>query len=297
MLLNSQNLNALRVGFNTAFQSGLGSHESQYGRIATTITSTDLSERYGWMANSTGLRKWVGDRVVKNLSEYDYEVKNEVWEETIAVDKYHIEFDRLGTYATRFQMMGANAAAFPDELVFGLLKAGFTSDCYDGQFFFDTDHPVLDKDGNKTTVSNMAAGGSTPWYLLSTSRPLKPLIYQTLKPWELVAMDGVTDANVFNRKEYVYGTEGASNAGFGFWQTAFGSQLALDPTNYEAARGAMMGFTNDGGKPLGITPDLLVVPPSLEGAARRIVGNELTGGGNTNEWYKTADVLVVPWLA
>ncbi len=297
MQLNSANLNALRIGFNTAFMAGLGGHESQYSQVATTINSSDLSERYGWMANSTGLRKWVGDRVIKSLAEYDYEIKNEVWEETIAVDKYHIEFDRLGTYSTRFQMMGQNAAEFPDELVFGLLNKGFASNCFDGQYFFDTDHPVLDKNGDVATVSNMAAGAETPWYLMSTNRSIKPLIYQTLKPWEMVSMDSPTDANVFNRKEYVYGTEGASNAGFGFWQTAFGSKMALDPTNYEAARLSMMGFKKDGGSPLGIVPNLLVVPPSLEGAARRIVGNELVGGGNTNEWYQTAEVLVVPWLA
>ena len=36
---------------------------------------------------------------------------------------------------------------------------------------------------------------------------------------------------------------------------------------------------------------------ALEGAARQIVGNQLGAGGATNEWYQTAEVVVVPWLA
>jgi len=78
---------------------------------------------------------------------------------------------------------------------------------------------------------------------------------------------------------------------------AHGSKATLNAANYEAARVAMTGMLGDHGRPPGIMPDLLMVPPSLEGATRRIVGNELTGGGNTNEWYNTAEVLVVPWLA
>ena len=42
---------------------------------------------------------------------------------------------------------------------------------------------------------------------------------------------------------------------------------------------------------------LLVVPPSLEGAARGIVASALVNGGETNKWANTAEPMVVPWLA
>ncbi|MBC7336983.1 MAG: Mu-like prophage major head subunit gpT family protein, partial [Clostridia bacterium] len=71
----------------------------------------------------------------------------------------------------------------------------------------------------------------------------------------------------------------------------------LDAAAYEAARGVLMGMKGDYGRPLGLRPNLLVVPPSLEGAANKIVKNALTTGGATNEWAGTAEVLVVPWLA
>ena len=57
-----------------------------------------------------------------------------------------------------------------------------------------------------------------------------------------------------------------------------------------------MSLRDDEGKPLGITPNLLVVPPSLEAEARELLVVERTGGGNTNKWRGSAEMLVVPWL-
>ena len=61
--------------------------------------------------------------------------------------------------------MGRASQVFPDELVFGLLKTGGSTLCYDGQFFFDTDHPVfpnVDGTGTAVLVSNVAAGAGDP---------------------------------------------------------------------------------------------------------------------------------------
>lgn len=80
---------------------------------------------------------------------------------------------------------------------------------------------------------------------------------------------------------------------FGFWQMAYGSKQTLDATNYATARAAMMGMKGNYDRPLGITPNLLVVPPALEGAANRLMKNEQINGSD-NEWKGTAEVLVVP---
>ena len=55
----------------------------------------------------------------------------------------------------------------------------------------------------------------------------------------------------------------------------------------------MMGFRADGGRPLGIKPNLLVVPPSLESAARKLLVKDENGG---NEWAGSAELLVCEWL-
>lgn len=61
------------------------------------------------------------------------------------------------------------------------------------------------------------------WFLLDTSRFLKPIIYQVRKAIKFNSLTRETDENVFMRKEYVYGADGRSNAGYGFWQMAYGS--------------------------------------------------------------------------
>ena len=110
-------------------------------------------------------------------------------------------------------------------------------------------------------------------------------------------MDNPDDPNVFNRKEFQYGVDGRSNVGFGFWQFAWGSKQTLDAAHYATGRAAIMGMKGDYGKPLGLVPDLLVVPPSLEGAGRQILQSQLVNGGESNQWAGTAELLVVPWLA
>ncbi len=56
----------------------------------------------------------------------------------------------------------------------------------------------------------------------------------------------------------------------------------------------------DYGRSLGLMPDLLVVPPTLESAARTAVEAELIlsgGAAVSNIWYHTAEPMVSPWLA
>ena len=58
----------------------------------------------------------------------------------------------------------------------------------------------------------------------------------------------------------------------------------------------MHDLRGDGGRKLGVKPDTLIVPSSLEGAARRLLGRELDEDGATNEWKDTAKVELVTWL-
>lgn len=297
MLVNAANLDSLRVGFSTAFQSGLGQAQSMHDRVATMVRSTQMEQSYGWLGKIPNVREWIGPRAVQNLMQHDYAIKEKPWELTIGVDRDHIETDNLGIYTPLFTEMGMSSEAFRQQLVFDLLKAGFSTNCYDGQFFFDTDHPVLDDDGNEISVANTDGGSGTPWFLIDTNRALKPIILQERKNFEFVAKDQLTDDNVFNNKEFVYGTDARMNVGFGFWQFAWGSKQTLDASAYAAARAALTGMKGDYGRPLGLMPNLLVVPPSLESAGRRILNSEYGTGGVTNEWKGTAELLVVPWLA
>ncbi|MDO9639685.1 MAG: Mu-like prophage major head subunit gpT family protein [Pseudotabrizicola sp.] len=297
MLVNASNLDSLRVGFSAAFSNGMGQAPSQFERVATIIRATQKEQKYGWLGKIPNVREWIGARAVQNLMQHDYAIKEKPFELTIGVDKDDIETDNLGIYTPMFTEMGMSSGSKKDMLVFELLKAGFTTECYDGQNFFDTDHPVLDADGDEITVANTDGGAGTPWFLLDMSRALRPIILQVRKEFEFTAMTEPTSPNVFMNKEFIYGTDARMNVGFGFWQMAWGSRQTLNAANYANARASLMEMKGDYGRPLGINPRVLVVPPRLESAALKIVNNELGANGETNEWKGTAEVLVAPWLA
>lgn len=297
MLITQNTLRSLYVGFKANFQGGLDSTVTQYGQIAMTVPSSTKEEDYGWLGKFPRMREWIGDRVVHGISTHGYTIRNKPFELTVGVGREDIDDDNIGIYAPMMKAMGEAVAAHPDELVFDLLRQGFSTACYDRQYFFDTDHPVLDAGGSMTSVANTDGGSGTPWFLMDLSRAVRPIVYQQRKKATFVAKDSDTDDNVFDRKEYVYGTDCRDNVGFGLWQLAWGSKQALDKAHYKTAREAMQGMKGDHGRPLGIRPTHLVVPPSLEGQALEILNAERDAAGATNVYKGTAQLIVCPWLA
>ena len=141
----------------------------------------------------------------------------------------------------------------------------------------------------------MAAGTESAWFLLATQRPLKPLIYQERRPMKFDRMDKAEDEAVFMRKEFRYGVDCRANAGFGFWQMAYGSKQLLTRDNVWAAYESMRQFRADGGKPLGIRANLLVVRGGMEKQAEEVL-KELVSGGETNTLHGKLELLVPDFL-
>jgi len=301
MEINQGNLQTLYTSFKAHFQGGLGMVASQYEQIATVVPSSTSSEEYGWLGEIPNMREWIGDRVVHGLADHGYTIKNKPFEVTIEVPKPKIEDDQYGIYAPMFQEMGRSSQAQPDQLVFGLLAAARTTACYDGTPFFGTNHSVLNEKGKPTAVSNVddAGGGTNYWYVLDTSRAIKPLIFQRRKAPQFVAKDKPTDDNVFDRATFKYGVDSRCNAGFGFWQMAQSSNKALTSDNLWAAIQALEGRTGDHGRKLGLRSTLLVYPSTLEKDATKLLNNELIiegGQAVTNELKGRLKGLKADWL-
>lgn len=243
------------------------------------------------------MRKWIGDKAVKALEAFNYSIVNDDFEATVEVDRNDIEDDQILGLAQQAQAAGQSAAELPSDIVFALLSQGFTNLCYDGQPFFDIDHPVngvsVSNKGTKklsaaTQVAAKASYGvaraamrsfkdeegaslkvrptilvvppaledeanflmtadrfpdntpniykgtaevlvvpeltsDTQWFLLDTTRPVKPLIYQERKKPEFVEQTDYNADNVFMRKKFLFGAEARAAGGYGFWQMAYGS--------------------------------------------------------------------------
>ena len=303
MEVTTGNLNTLFTTFNAAFMAGFGQAPTDHQRFTMMVGSMTATEEYGFLGQWPGLKEWVGERVLRGIAQYDYTIKNKTFESTIQVLKERIQDDNLGIFGPMFEEAGRAAAAHPAELVYELLKAGESTLCFDGQNFFDTDHPIGidDEGGAASQQSNLLVPAdrgddATAWYLVDTSRALKPLIHQTREPYTLTRMDDPTDENVFMRREFLYGVDGRCNVGFGLWQLALKSTLALSGTNYGKARARMHTFKGDANRPLGIMPNLLLVPPALEEQALELINAERDSNGATNVWRGTAEVVMSTWL-
>lgn len=79
------------------------------------------------------------------------------------------------------------------------------------------------KDSAELLVVPDLSGNESAWYLLNTKKAIKPIIYQVRKAPVFVSLTRETDENVFLNKQFLYGVDSRSNAGYGFWQMAFGS--------------------------------------------------------------------------
>jgi phage major head subunit gpT-like protein len=297
MIINAEGLARLYTAFTAVFNTAFQETQTWYERAAMTVPASTRIMDYKFLLDFPMVREWIGDRQISSLEPKAYQVETKDWEATIEVDRNDIEDDQLGFYNPIVAALAQEARKHPEKLVADLMSAGFTASCYDGQSFFDTAHPV-----GSGTASNFGGGSSTAWYLLDTSRAIKPFIFQLRRGVQLVRMDRNEDEHAFMRKKYRYGVDYRGAAAYGLWQLAYSCKETLNATNYAAARTAMMSLTNSEGRALGIKPSLLLVPPSLEALAREIlqsqfiIGDPTAGGTKSNVWQGTADLLVVPEL-
>ena len=122
------------------FDNGVDSAQPFYPSVCYDASSVRSSEKYGWIGNMPGMREWVGDRQFSELRSANFVIDNKHFESSLAIKKTDIADDNLGQYGPIMEQLGIEAAHHPDELWFDALELGESTACFDGQFFFDTDH-------------------------------------------------------------------------------------------------------------------------------------------------------------
>lgn len=238
MILNTANVKTLFVALKATYSKAFDATPSVWTQVATLVPSTTRENNYAWLDRFPRLRKWVGDKVVKSLTQHNYTLVNDSFEATVEVDRDDLEDDQLGIYAPQAQEAGFSAKQWPDELVFEALNEAFSAKCYDGQPFISEKHPNgTGKDGKTVLVSNLGTA---------------PLSAESLDKAK---------------------------------------------ASYGKARTALRSVKDTEGRPLNVTPSLLVVPPALEDMANALMTAERLDDGKTNIYRNTAKVLVVPWLS
>jgi len=237
MIITIASLNALRLTFEKRFGDAYGATEPWWPKLATEVPSGAKSNIYGWVAQSTLMREWIGARQAVNLSEHSYTLINKSYEATIELDRDEIEDDNLGLFsAVTIPQLAQASKKHTDQLIKTMLQSNANAGptCFDGGSFFNDAHPTYDSAG--TTYDNNFAG------------------------------------------------------------------TALSAANFNTVWSTMSAYTGEDGQPLGVSPNLLIIPPQLKRTALEIlnaslVANAAGTAGVENVLKGWADVLVIEELA
>lgn len=134
--------------FYKALSQDLGA--SWIPQVSNLFTSDQSSEEYAWLGMSPALREWIGGRNAKGFRENSLTIINKHYEATLEVLVRDLRRDKTGQLQVRISEMARRANAHWASLLSTLIVAGEDTDCYDGQYFFDTDH----SEGDSGTQSN-----------------------------------------------------------------------------------------------------------------------------------------------
>lgn len=294
MLISQTSLQALRTGFNTQFNNGLALAAPISEPLVTTVTSATKVETYGFLGDLPIFRKWLGEKRIRSLAEKAYALTNDDFEATIGIHKNKIADDNLGLYGPIVAGWGKDAGQLKDSLSFDALKYGHQRPCYDGQNYFDTEHPMGKDDA---ATSNMSGADAVqPWFLVDLSKPLKPILYQNRQAPTFDMVTDPKDSHVFKTGEYLMGGEARGAAGYTLWHLAHRSTAALDAAGYETAKTAMAALTNDEGEPLGIKPTHIVFGSSNSAAAKTLFAAQNKAGGESNIYFGEVALIEAPRL-
>lgn len=114
------------------------------------VQSNQELEEYAWLGNAPAMREWKGGRHAKGLREFSMTIRNLPYEATLVVEKAWMDRDKLGVIDLRIAELAKRANSHWAKLLTTLIENGESTACYDGQYFFDTDHA----EGNSGSQSN-----------------------------------------------------------------------------------------------------------------------------------------------
>lgn len=118
--------------------------------VSMLFNSDQASETYKWLGMAPAMREWIGGRNAKGFRENGITIANKHYEATLEVMVSEMRRDKTGQVMVRVREMADRTNAHWAKLLSTLLINGESTACYDGQFYFDTDH----SEGDSGTQSN-----------------------------------------------------------------------------------------------------------------------------------------------
>lgn len=118
--------------------------------VSNYFQSDQTVESYKWLGMPPALREWLGGRNAKGFTANGIDIANKHFESTIEIALRDLRLDKSGQVRARIGELAERGGTHFASLLSTLMVNGASTVCYDGQYFFDTDH----SEGSSGTQSN-----------------------------------------------------------------------------------------------------------------------------------------------
>jgi len=161
-LVDSALLTEARTSFNMAFRDAYRDPAGP-GPLVDLLCgpakpNAGAKGKYPILGQITGLREWIGARAFEDLARFAYELPNRTFEKSLEVPVNDFEDDQYEGYVDVAGQIGYQCRMWPEDLVLEALQLGTSKLCFDGQYFFDTDHPIDPANSGSTQYANRFTG-------------------------------------------------------------------------------------------------------------------------------------------
>ena len=146
----------LTAALKNEFQAGWESAQPMAKELYQEIGSITAENVYPFLNGIPGFRKWEEGtrRIARNIQILSTSVKNDKWEDTIAIPRTAFDDNLANSYRPIAKGLGEQAGIKIDEEIYGLLNNGFdVTTTFDSQYLFSNSHTI-----GVSTVDNLSSG-------------------------------------------------------------------------------------------------------------------------------------------
>jgi len=166
--------------FMTMFLKAYWEETPELDNLVTFTTYSGSEAELQVPGSPPAMEEWLSEVQHQRVSATPYTIKDRRWGKALDIPVSAFEDDNLGLYPASIQTFGQNARNHPGELVCQLMRDGGATTCYDGQYFFDTDH----SEGSSGTLSNIITGTVGTGYTLTTFKNDWMSAWDRMQTWK-----------------------------------------------------------------------------------------------------------------
>jgi len=122
-----------------------------FGDLTNKVTSDKDSEVYTWLGSAPKMTPWKGGRKPATLGKNEFRIPNLEFEASLEIPTLWLRRDHTGQIRLKIAELGESAADHKFDLISATIDSAGSTVCYDGQYFFDTDH----QEGESPVQSNI----------------------------------------------------------------------------------------------------------------------------------------------